>query len=248
MNVLQDKVAIITGGARGIGRAITTALAAEGARVVIFDKFFPDDFAAYADSLRAGGVDVHAEEVDVTDTAAAEAACDGIAERLGSIDILVNNAGITRDKLILRMKEEDWDSVLAVNLKGTFNMSRAVAKKMVRQSSGKMINIASVVGVVGNAGQSNYAASKAGMIGFSKSLAKELAGRSINVNCIAPGFVETEMTHVLTDEQKELFLRVIPMKRSCSPEEVANVVVFLASKNSDYITGQVLCVDGGMVM
>ncbi len=248
MKTLQDKVAIITGGARGIGRAIVTALAEEGARVVIFDKFFPEDFDAYVASLRAAGVDVHHEAVDVTDTAGTEAACDAIAEQLGSIDILVNNAGITRDKLIMRMKDEDWDAVLAVNLKGTFNMSRAVAKRMVRQSSGKIINIASVVGVMGNAGQSNYAASKAGMIGFSKSLAKELAGRSINVNCIAPGFVETEMTHVLTDEQKELFLRVIPMKRSCAPAEIAGVVVFLASPKSDYITGQVLCVDGGMIM
>jgi 3-oxoacyl-[acyl-carrier protein] reductase len=248
MDQLQGKVAIITGGARGIGRSIASRFAEEGARIVIFDKFFPDDFNAYADGLRARGTEVVVEEVDVTSTESVEAACDRVAAQCGSIDILVNNAGITRDKLILRMKDEDWDAVLTVNLKGAFTMSRAVAKKMIRQTGGKIINITSVVGVIGNAGQANYAASKAGMIGLAKSLAKELASRNICVNCIAPGFVETEMTHVLTEEQQAAFLNVIPLRRACRPDEIAAVAVFLASKNSDYITGQVLCVDGGMVM
>lgn len=248
MNLLNENNAIVTGGARGIGRAIVRQFIAEGANVAIFDVAFPDDFEEFATEMRGTGRTLEARTVDITDSAAVDAACEATQSSLGSIDILVNNAGITRDKLMLRMTDEDWDKVLAVNLKGAFLMTRAVARVMVRQRSGKIINVSSVVGVMGNAGQANYAASKAGMIGLTKSTAKELAGRSITVNAVAPGYVETEMTHVLSDAQREAFLSVIPLKRGCSPEEVADAIIFLASPRSNYITGQVINVDGGMIM
>ncbi len=248
MSELKEKTAIVTGGARGIGRAIVRTLAEQGASIAVFDVAFPEDFEAFAAELRGNGTKIEAFSVDITDSAAVEESCATVASDFGSIDILVNNAGITRDKLLLRMGDEDWDLVMKVNLKGAFLMTRTVAKTMVRQRKGKIINISSVVGVMGNAGQANYAASKAGMIGLTKSSAKELAGRSINVNAIAPGYVETEMTHVLSDEQREAFLSVIPLKRGCSPEEIAHTVSFLASEKSDYITGQVINVDGGMIM
>jgi 3-oxoacyl-[acyl-carrier protein] reductase len=248
MSLLQDKIAIITGGGRGIGRAIATEFIREGANVAIFDKVFPDDFEAYAAEMRTTGRTIVARTVDITQSAQAENACDEIAAELGRIDILVNNAGITRDRLLLRMTEDDWDAVLTVNLKGAFTMTRAAAKTMMRQRSGKIVNISSVVGVMGNAGQANYSASKAGLIGLTKSAAKELAGRNITVNAIAPGYVETDMTAALNEEQRKAFLTVIPLKRGCKPEEIADAVVFFASSKSDYITGQVLCVDGGMVM
>ncbi len=241
-------VALITGGGRGIGRAIAWELAQLGMNLVIIDKVFPEDFPAFVEQVSILGRSVLSREADVTSVEAVDAMVDGLAAECGHLDVLVNNAGITRDKLLMRMTEQDWDLVLAVNLKGAFVMTRAVTRHMMRQRHGKIINITSVVGVMGNAGQANYAASKAGMIGFSKSVAKELAGRNITVNCVAPGFVETEMTHVLTEEQKAVFLSVIPLKRACSPAEVAGVVGFLASPKSDYITGQVLCVDGGMIM
>lgn len=248
MSQLQDKTAIITGGARGIGRAIVEQFADEGAAVAIFDVAFPDDFESFAAGLREKGVKLEAFTVDITSADAVDDACAKVAEDFGSIDILVNNAGITRDKLLMRMSDEDWDKVMEVNLKGSFLMTRAVARTMMRQRKGKIVNISSVVGVMGNAGQSNYAASKAGMIGLTKSTAKELASRNINVNAIAPGYVETEMTHVLSEEQLNAFLSIIPLKRGCSPKEIADTVTFLASEKSDYITGQVINVDGGMIM
>lgn len=248
MGLLKDKVAVITGGGRGIGREIARACAAEGSHVVIFDKVFPDDFEVFADELRATGVKVLSRQVDITSFASTEQAMDEIAAECGTIDILVNNAGITRDKLLMRMSEEDWDLVLMVNLKGAFNTVKAATKHMMRQRSGKIVNISSVVGIMGNAGQANYSASKSGLHGFTKSIAKELAGRNITANCVAPGFVETEMTAALSEEVRAAYMSVIPMKRLSKPEEVAKVVVFLASENSNYITGQVLAVDGGMTM
>lgn len=248
MSLLNGANAIVTGGARGIGRAIVRAFVAEGANVAVFDVAFPEDFESFAAEMRATGAKIEAYAVDITDGAAADKAVDEMHAAFGSFDILVNNAGITRDKLMLRMTDDDWDKVLAVNLKGAFIMTRAAARIMVRQRAGKIVNMSSVVGVMGNAGQANYAASKAGLIGLTKSSAKELAGRGINVNAIAPGYVETEMTHVLSEEQRNAFLSVIPLRRGCSPEEIADTVVFLSSPKSAYITGQVINVDGGMIM
>jgi len=246
--LLQDKIAIITGGARGIGRAIAEDFINEGADIVILDKFYPDDFESFAGDMKAKGRKVISKSLDITSTNDTQTACDEIAAELGRIDILVNNAGITRDKLIMRMAEEDWDAVLAVNLKGTFNMMKDVSRIMAKQHSGKIINISSVVGLMGNAGQANYSASKAGMIGLSKSIAKELASRNVTVNCVAPGFVETEMTAKLNDEQRQAMVSIVPLKRTSKPSEIAGVVTFLASEKADYITGQVIAVDGGMVM
>ncbi|MBL0174708.1 MAG: 3-oxoacyl-[acyl-carrier-protein] reductase [Ignavibacteria bacterium] len=248
MSLLDNTVALITGAARGIGRAIADEFAREGANLVIFDRAFPEDFEAAAAEWRALGRTVIARQVDITDAANVEKNVEETIAECGRIDILVNNAGITRDKLLMRMADEDWDMVMTVNLKGSFLMTRAVSKAMMRQRAGKIINISSVVGVMGNAGQSNYSASKAGLIGFTKSIAKELAGRNITVNAIAPGYIETEMTAVLSEEQRAAFMGVIPLKRGGTPADVARAAAFLASKNSDYITGQVLCVDGGMIM
>lgn len=247
-SLLQNKIAVITGGARGIGRAIADDFIAEGADVVILDKFFPDDFESWKAGKSSGSRKILSRSLDVTSTSETEQVCQELAKELGKIDILVNNAGITRDKLMMRMSEEDWDMVLAVNLKGAFNMMKALTTIMIRQKAGKIINISSVVGLTGNAGQSNYSASKAGLIGLSKSIAKELASRNINVNCVAPGFVETDMTAKLNEEQRKAMLSVVPMKRTSQPSEIAGVVTFLASEKADYITGQVIPVDGGMVM
>ncbi len=248
MDQLRDQVAVVTGGGRGIGRAIARAFVEEGAHVAIFDRAFPDDFQGFVDSLKSSGCTVVSKAVDITNTPATEKACDEVVAELGRIDVLVNNAGITRDKLLVRMSDEEWDAVLTVNLKGSFITTRAVSRIMMRQRKGKIINVSSVVGLMGNVGQSNYAASKAGLIGLTKSAAKELAARNITVNAIAPGFVETEMTAVLTEDQRTAFLSVIPLRRGCKPEEVAGVVTFLASSRADYITGQVLAIDGGMTM
>jgi 3-oxoacyl-[acyl-carrier protein] reductase len=248
MGLLQDRVAIITGGGRGIGRAIAKEFLAEGAHLAIFDKVFPEDFPQFLEAARATGRKVVQKGVDITATAAAEKACDEVLAELGRVDILVNNAGITRDKLLVRMSDEEWDAVLTVNLKGAFIMTRVVGRAMMRQKGGKIVNISSVVGRIGNIGQANYSASKAGMIGLTKSAAKEFAPRNITVNAVAPGYVETEMTAVLSDEQKSAFMNVIPLRRGCKPEEIASVVTFLSSPKADYITGQVIGIDGGMAM
>ncbi len=247
-NLLQNKTAIITGGGRGIGRAIADEFISEGADVVIVDKFFPEDFEIWKSKASSVGRKVISKSLDVTNTKESETLCAELAKELGHIDILVNNAGITRDKLIMRMSEDDWDAVLAVNLKGAFNMIKALSMIMAKQRNGKIINISSVVGLMGNAGQANYSASKAGLIGLSKSVARELAARGVNVNCVAPGYVETDMTAKLNDEQRNAMLSVVPMKRSCQPSEIAGVVAFLASDKANYITGQVIPIDGGMVM
>ena len=246
--LLKDKIALVTGGGRGIGRAIASDFLNEGAIVVILDKVFPADFPEYVKKIEMTNGKVFGRELDITNFDETKKVCEEIAKEFGRIDILVNNAGITRDKLLMRMTEDDWDVVIKVNLKGAFNTIKAIAPIMAKQRSGKIVNISSVVGVMGNAGQANYAASKAGLIGLSKSVAKEYAGRNITVNCIAPGFVETDMTAVLTEEQRNAFLSVIPLKRATNPVEVAGIVTFFASSKADYITGQVLCVDGGMIM
>lgn len=247
-NLLKDKIAIVTGGGRGIGRAIVTEFVNEGADVIIFDKVFPEDIDSYIEEQTSKGRKVVLKTVDITQTNDVQNLCDDVTKVFGKIDILINNAGITRDKLMLRMSEEDWDAVINVNLKGAFNTIKAVSRIMAKQRYGKIINISSVVGVMGNAGQTNYSASKAGLIGLTKSVAKEFAGRNINVNAVAPGYVETEMTAQLNDEQKNAFLNIIPLKRPSKPEEIAGVVAFLSSEKANYITGQVLCIDGGMVM
>ena len=248
MELLQNTVAIVTGGARGIGRAIARELVSDGASVIILDRAYPDDFEAFAAPLRSGGRVLTPKTVDITDTSAVEKICEEVATEFGRIDLLVNNAGITRDRILPRMSEQEWDSVLAVNLKGAFNTIRVVARTMMRQRRGRIVNISSVVGLIGNVGQANYAASKAGLFGLTKSVAKELAGRNITVNCVAPGFVETEMTAVLNEEQRAQLLALVPLKRTSLPEEIAGIVAFLASEKAAYITGQVIAVDGGMTM
>ena len=246
--MLKNKNAIVTGGARGIGREIATTLAKNGANIAINYRTYNEDLEKLVSELEGYNVKVVTYKCDVSNEEEVEAFIKEVKDKLNSIDILVNNAGITKDGLILRMSEKDFTDVLDINLKGTFNMTKAVSKIMVRQRQGKIINISSVVGVAGNAGQCNYAASKAGVIGFSKSIARELASRNINVNVIAPGYINTDMTKVLSDNIKEEVLKAIPMKKIGDPIEVANLALFLSSNLSDYITGQVINVDGGMVM
>ncbi|MEK6755723.1 MAG: 3-oxoacyl-[acyl-carrier-protein] reductase [Bacteroidota bacterium] len=248
MGVLENKVALITGGARGIGRAIALAFASEGAHVAFSDIQLVGAADEVVDLIRVKGVKAMALQSDVRDFASAQSVVDAVIKEYQRIDILVNNAGITRDNLLLRMTEEDWDVVIDTNLKGSFNYCRAVSRYMVSQREGKIINISSVVGLIGNPGQVNYSASKAGVIGLTKTLAKELASRNIQVNAVAPGFVETAMTEKLTPQQREALLNIIPMKRTAKPEEIASVVVFLVSPAARYITGQVLCVDGGIAI
>ena len=246
--VLEDKVALVTGGSRGIGRAIALGLADAGARVTIVYRSAGQEAEHVVEEIRMRGHASGALQADVALFNQAKDAVEKVVAQSGRLDILVNNAGITKDGLLMRMNEEDWDSVMATNLKSVFNMTKAAIRPMMSQRSGKIINITSVSGIIGNAGQANYAASKAGMIGFTKSLAKELGSRNIQVNAVAPGFVETDMTAKLTDEQRQKLAEIIPLRRTAKPEEIAGVVRFLASSDADYITGQVLCVDGGMVM
>ena len=246
--MIKNKNAIITGGVRGIGKEIARTLAENGANIAINYRNFNDEIKAFVEELEANGVKVLTFKCDVSNEEEVEAFINEVKNTFGSIDILVNNAGITKDGLLLRMSEKDFSDVIDVNLKGTFNMTKAVSSIMVRQRFGKIINISSVVGVAGNAGQCNYAASKAGVIGFSKSIARELASRNINVNVIAPGYINTDMTKVLPDRVKEEVLRTIPMKKIGEPREIANLALFLSSDLSNYITGQVINVDGGMVM
>ncbi|MBA4386719.1 MAG: 3-oxoacyl-ACP reductase [Verrucomicrobia bacterium] len=247
MGTLEGKTAIVTGAARGIGRAIADELAREGADVVICDlkeEWCADTVAA----MQAMGRKSRGYGVDVSNSAAVNAMVEDVVKTFGRIDIMVNNAGITKDTFLVRMSDEDWDQVIAVNLRGTFLFSRAVSKPMMKQKAGIIVNIASVIGLIGNAGQCNYAASKAGVIALTKSTAKELASRNIRVNAVAPGFIETKMTEVLSEEIRNKMLEVIPMKRFGTAADVARAVLFLASEASSYMTGQVLTVSGGMVM
>ena len=246
--LLTDKTAVVTGGSRGIGRAIAVALAAEGAKVAVISAGNAAAAEETLSRIKEQGGEAVAMQCDVADDAAVSDMINAVKEQFGSVDILVNNAGITRDGLLMRMKEGDWQAVLDTNLTGVFHCTKAVTKLMMKQRSGAIINITSVVGQTGNAGQANYAAAKAGMIGFTKSVAKELASRGIRVNAVAPGCIDTDMTAVLSDAVKEDMLKSIPLGRVAQPEEVAKAVVFLASDNASYITGQVLNVDGGMVM
>lgn len=246
--LIENRIAVITGGGRGIGRAIVKTFLKYGAKVIILDKVFPEDFGTFCSEYAEKGFEIDSKILDITNFSETQNAFEDITKKYGRIDILINNAGITRDKLLLRMTEEDWDLVLSVNLKGAFNTTKAVIRTMASQRYGKIVNVSSVVGLMGNAGQANYSASKAGLLGLTKSTAKEFASRNINVNAVAPGFVETEMTAVLTEEQRKLFLDVIPMKRGCKPEEIAEVIAFLSSDMSGYMTGQVLAIDGGMTM
>lgn len=246
--LLDGKCALVTGASRGIGRAVALKLASEGAKVAL--NFAGNEAAAneVRQEIEAMGGQAILVKADIADEAAVQDMVQKTADAFGRIDILVNNAGITRDGLLARMKEEDWDAVLSTNLKGVFLTTKAVAKLMMKQRAGRIVNMASVVGVTGNAGQANYSAAKAGVIGFTKTVAKELASRGVTANAVAPGFIDTDMTSVLSDKAKEAALSGIPLGRMGTPEDIADAVLFLVSDQASYITGQVLHVDGGMVM
>ena len=246
--LLANKTALVTGASRGIGRATAIELAKAGAKVAVNyagNRAAAEEVVA---QIQAAGGQAFMVQADVGDAAAVDAMVKSVVEQFGSIDILVNNAGITRDNLIMRMKEEDWDAVIHTNLKGIFNCTKVVTKLMMKRRYGRIVNMTSVVGVMGNAGQSNYAAAKAGVIGFTKSMAKELASRNITVNAVAPGYISTDMTADLPDQAKADLQSQIPLQRLGNPADVASAVLFLVSPGADYITGQTLHVDGGMVM
>lgn len=246
--LLDGKTALVTGASRGIGRVIALRLAAEGANIAINYAGNTAKAEETKAAIEAAGGKAALFQADVSDSAQVEQMVASVLETFGSLDILVNNAGITRDGLLMRMKEEDFDAVLDTNLKGIFHVAKAVTKIMMKQRSGRIVNMASVVGIIGNAGQTNYAAAKAGVIGFTKSAARELAARGITVNAVAPGFIATDMTAAMPEKAKEATLAAIPLRRMGTPEDVANAVLFLVSDQAAYITGQVVKVDGGMVM
>lgn len=247
MKLFENQVAVVTGAGRGIGRAIALKLAAEGAAVACVSRTM-ENAEKVAAEIRTMARKAWSYAVDVADSGAVNAAAEKILADAARVDVLVNNAGVTRDGLLMRMSDEDWDAVLDTNLKGTFLFTKAFTRAFVRQRSGRIINVASVIGLIGNAGQANYAASKAGLIGFTQSVARELASRGITVNALAPGFIETDMTSALTPELKAEVLKRIPLNRFGQAEDVADAAVFLAGPGARYITGQVLTVDGGMVM
>jgi 3-oxoacyl-[acyl-carrier protein] reductase len=248
MKLLDGKVAIITGASRGIGKGIATLFAQQGANVAFTYASSDEKARALEAELSAFGTKIKGFKSDAADFEAAQNLVDAVVAEFGTVDVLVNNAGITRDTLLMRMSEEQWDEVIRVNLKSVFNLSKAVIKPMMKAKSGSIINMSSVVGVKGNAGQANYAASKAGIIGFTKSMAAEMGSRNIRCNAIAPGFIETEMTDALAEEVVQKWRDTIPLKRGGSTEDVANVTLFLASDMSAYVTGQTLHVCGGMLM
>ncbi len=248
MGILENKIALVTGGSRGIGKAVALALADAGAHVMIVYQRSSAEAQAVVDEIIKKGKKSVAFQADASSFNQAKDVVDKVVEQFQRLDILVNNAGITKDGLLMRMSEEDWNAVIDTNLKSVFNFTKAATRQMISQRAGKIINMTSVVGIMGNAGQANYAASKAGIIGFTKSIAKELGSRNIQVNAVAPGYVETDMTSKLNDEQRKKLAEEIPLKRTAKPEEIASAVKFLASSDADYITGQVLCVDGGMAM
>ncbi len=247
MGLVNGKIAVVTGGAQGIGEAISMTLAKEGASVAVIDVNLEKAMET-AGNIKKLGADAEAYKADVSNTAEVEATVDKIVDKFKRIDILVNNAGVTRDNLLIRMSEQEWDLVIAINLKGTFNFTKAAGKIMMKQRAGNIVNISSIIGLMGNAAQANYSASKAGVIGITKSVAKELASRNVRVNAICPGYIQTAMTDKLSDEVKKKMVEYIPTKTMGTPQDVANIALFLASDMSNYVTGETVRVDGGMAM
>jgi 3-oxoacyl-[acyl-carrier protein] reductase len=245
---LEGRVAVVTGGGRGIGRAIAQRLGAEGAKVAVTYRSNDQAARETARLVRKAGGECEIFKGDVSEAGDVKRVFDGVAEAFGAVEVLINNAGTTRDNIMLRMKEEEFDEVLDTNLKGAYNCTRAVLRGMVRNRWGRIVNVSSVVGLAGNAGQANYAASKAGLLGFTKSVAREVAERGITVNAVAPGYVETELTGTLSDSVKEQILGQVPTGRFGEPEEIAEVIVFFTGEGAGYVTGQTIAVDGGMIM